>query len=285
MMAKHTDRLRIGTAGIPHSTKPRSSKHAIKRVHELGLGCMELEFVRSVQMGEKTAAEVGAIARELDISLTVHAPYYVNLNSKEPEKITASKERILKAARIGAVAGARSVTFHAAYYHDDDPKDVYENVRTHLWEIRRILDDEGIDLRLSPETTGSPSQFGTLEEIIQLSQEIPGVGPCVDFSHLYTRSIGEFNTYEDFASALQLIKDSLGDDALRTMHIHLSGIEYGPKGERKHLILEETEFNYKAVLQALVDFDVRGNLVCESPILEDDALIMQEIYNDLYEKR
>lgn len=285
MMTEQDYGLRIGTAGIPASTKPRSSKNGIKRLAELGLHCMELEFVRSVQMGEKTATEVGQVAKELDISLTAHAPYYVNLNSKEPEKIAASKERVLKAARIGALAGARSVTFHAAYYHDDDPEVVYQNVRTHLLEMRQILDDEGINIRLSPETTGSPSQFGTLEEIVRLSEEIPGVGPCIDFSHLYTRSIGEFNTYDQFAGALQLVKDTLGEKALQEMHMHLSGIEYGPKGERKHLILAETEFNYQAVIKALVDFDVRGNLVCESPILEDDALILQEVYNELYQKR
>ncbi len=277
--------LRIGTAGIPLSAQPRTSEGGLKRLAELGLSCMELEFVRSVQMGADTARRVGQAARELDIGLTVHAPYYVNLNSAEPEKIAASKERILKAARIGAAAGARSVTFHAAFYHADDPEVVYHRVRDGIWEMRRILDGEGIHIRLSPETTGSPSQFGTLEEIVRLSQEIPGVGPCVDFSHLFTRSIGQFNTYEDFASALQLIKDQLGEEALKEMHIHLSGIEYGPKGERNHVLLAETELDYKAVLKALVDFDAAGNLICESPVLEDDALILQEVYGEFNQNR
>lgn len=277
--------LRIGTAGIPHSAKPRTSEGGLKRLAELGLTCMELEFVRSVQMGAKTAAKVGQVARELDIGLTVHAPYYVNLNSAEPEKIAASKERILKAARIGAVAGARSVTFHAAFYHEDDPEVVYERVRDGVWEMRRILDGEGNSIRLSPETTGSLSQFGTLEEIVRLSEEIPGVGPCIDFSHLFARSIGEFNTYEQFASALQLVRDKLGDEALQAMHIHLSGIAYGPKGERNHVLLEETELDYRAVLRALADFGVGGNLICESPVLEDDSLILQEHYNDLHQNR
>lgn len=252
---------------------------------ELGLTCMELEFVRSVQMGSKTAAKVGKLARELDIGLTVHAPYYVNLNSAEPDKVAASKERILKAARIGAIAGARSVTFHAAFYHDDDPEVVYKRVRDGVWEMRKILETEGVDIRLSPETTGSLSQFGTLEEIVRLSQEIPGVGPCIDFSHLYARSIGQFNTYEHFASALKLVQDQLGDEALRTMHIHLSGIVYGPKGERNHVLLQETELDYKAVLKALADFNAAGNLICESPVLEDDALILQEVYSEFCQNR
>ena len=259
-------KLRIGTAGIPASTKPRSTANAVKRLAELGLRHMEIEFVRGVNMKEDTAQEIRALAEEHDISLTVHAPYYVNLNSAEPEKITASKERIIQAARAGAWAGAKSVTFHAAYYHADDPEDVYDRVKHHMEDMLERLDQEGIAIRLSPETTGGPTQFGTLEELVRLGVDVPGVYPCVDFSHLFARSLGQFNSYEDFAGALQLIRDSLGQQALREQHIHLSGIEYGPKGEKRHLPLKETELKYEDVLQALVDFDVAGWLICESPI-------------------
>ncbi|HHY09181.1 MAG TPA: TIM barrel protein [Firmicutes bacterium] len=273
--------LRIGTAGIPVSAKPRSSLNGIKRLNELGLNHMELEFVRGVRMGEKTALAIREAAEKNDVSLTVHAPYYINLNSKEPEKIEASKERILQAARIGEMAGAKSVTFHPAYYHEDDPEDVYRQVVREIGCMLEVMAKENLKIRLSPETTGSLSQFGTLEELVRLGEKLPGVYPCVDFAHLYARSIGEFNSYEDFTQALQLIQDKFGEDALKAMHIHLSGIEYGPRGERNHLPLVETEFDYKAVLKALVDFEVGGWLTCESPILEEDALTFQKIYREL----
>lgn len=276
--------LRIGTAGIPASTKPKSSPNAIKRLAELGLRHMEIEFVRGVNMREKTAWEIRELAEEHDISLTVHAPYYVNLNSAEPEKIEASKTRIIQAAQVGAWAGAKSVTFHAAYYHQDEPEEVYGRVKRHMEEMLEILDKEGIAIRLSPETTGGSSQFGTLEELVRLGVDVPGVYPCVDFSHLFARSIGEFNTYEHFARALKLIQDNLGERALKEQHIHLSGIEYGPKGEKQHLPLVETELNYLGILQALVDFEVAGWLTCESPILEEDALILQDTYEQLNKK-
>lgn len=275
--------LRIGTAGIPASAKPRTSQSGIKRLAELGLKHMELEFVRGVRMGEATAKEIHKLAKKHNISLTVHAPYYVNLNSAEPEKITASKERIIQAAKVGAWAGATSVTFHAAYYHDDHPDEVYDRVREHVQEMVEELERQNIKIRLSPETTGGPSQFGTLEELVRLGVDVPGVYPCVDFSHLFARSIGEFNTYEQFKAALRLIKDNLGEQALQEQHIHLSGIEYGPKGEKRHLPFLETELDYKAVLQALVDFEVAGWLTCESPILEEDALILQDLYEELQE--
>lgn len=276
--------LRIGTAGIPVSTKPKSSPNAIKRLAELGLRHMEIEFVRGVNMREKTAWEIRELAEEHDISLTVHAPYYVNLNSAEPEKIEASKTRIIQAAQVGAWAGAKSVTFHAAYYHQDEPEEVYGRVKRHMEEMLEILDKEGIAIRLSPETTGGSSQFGTLEELVRLGVDVPGVYPCVDFSHLFARSIGAFNTYEHFSRALRLIRDNLGERALKEQHIHLSGIEYGPKGEKQHLPLVETELNYLGILQALVDFEVAGWLTCESPILEEDALILQDTYEQLNKK-
>ena len=218
--------LRIGTAGIPHSAKPRSSESGIKRVAELGLGCMEVEFVRSVQMKEPRAAKVREAAEEHNVALTVHAPYYVNLNSSEKDKVQASKERILKAARIGHIAGAKSITFHAAFYQGHDHEEVYRTVVDELKEIRRIMDDEGLLMDLRPETTGSPTQFGTVAEILRLSQDIPGVLPCVDFSHLHARSNGAYNTYEEYARVLESIQTELGKEALGKMHMHRSGIDY-----------------------------------------------------------
>lgn len=273
--------LRIGTAGIPASTKPRSSLNAIKCLDELGLNHMEIEFVRGVRMGEKTARELGQAAKDHDISLTVHAPYYVNLNSREPEKIEASKERIIQAARAGAWAGATSVTFHPAYYHDDDPEIVYERVAEGMSDMLKTLQEKDIDIRLSPETTGGLTQFGTLEELVRLGTDLPGIYPCVDFSHLYARSIGEFNSYDQFKQALHLIEDNLGSQALKEQHIHLSGIEYGPRGEKHHLPFKESALKYEEVLRALVDLNVKGWITCESPILEDDALILQQFYKDL----
>ena len=65
------------------------------------------------------------------------------------------------------------------------------------------------------------------------------------------------------------------------MHIHCSGIKYGAKGELKHLVLEESDLQYVELLRALKDYDVKGLLICESPNLEEDAVLMQETYNTM----
>ncbi|GAI49869.1 unnamed protein product, partial [marine sediment metagenome] len=130
-----------------------------------------------------------------------------------------------------------------------------------------------------------PSQFGDLEEILRLSRDLENVLPCVDFSHFYARHAGEHNSYDEFSKTLEKVGEVLGDGALKRMHIHLSGIEYGPKGEKKHLVVEESGINYRDVLKALADFGAEGRIICESPNLEDDALVFQRAYRLLLKNR
>ena len=272
--------LLFGTAGIPASSPKPDSRTGIARIRELGLDGMELAWVRRVSIGEKTAAKVRQKAEECRVALSVHAPYYINLNSAEADKVAASRERILKAARAGWLCGARNIVFHAAFYHDDPPEVVYERVKGHLVELAQELRAEGNDTVLRPETTGKQSQFGTLEELLALSCEVESVAPCVDFAHLHART-GQNNSYQEFTAILDDIGKELGRAGLANMHIHLSGIEYGPKGERKHVMLDEADMHYVELLQALKDLNVKGLLVCESPFQEIDALILQEAYRQL----
>lgn len=281
MTARAKAGLRFGTAGTPHSANPRNPRGALRRIHELGLGCLELEFVYGVRMGEEMAKEVRALARELDIALTVHAPYYINLLSKEPEKLWTSRERILSSARVGAAAGATGVAFHPGFYKGLSAREAYSLIRRELGELARTLRDEGCPARLHPETTGKKSQFGSLEEILRLSAEVESVRPCIDFAHLHARASGGLKDYEDFCIVLDLIKRSLGEEALRNLHIHVAGIQYGARGERHHLNLAESDMNYEGLLRALCDFDVSGVLICESPNLEEDALLMQKYHRTL----
>ena len=270
----------FGTGGIPHSTPKRSSLAGIIQIRELGLDCMELAFVRRVAMGEKPASEVRQAAEEYEVRLSVHAPYYVNLNSPEADKVQASRQRILQAARVGWLCGAQSIVFHPAFYHGDSREIVYERVRGHLVELVEELRAEGNGTTLRPETTGKASQFGTLEELLMLSKEVEGVAPCVDFAHLHART-GADNSYKEFAAFLELIEGELGQAGLEDMHIHVSGIDYGLGGEKKHLNLADADLRYVELLQALKDFEVGGLVICESPSLEEDALLMQRLYRGL----
>ena len=139
---------------------------------------------------------------------------------------------------------------------------------------------EGNGSILRPETTGKASQFGTLEELLRLSNEVEGVAPCVDFAHLHART-GADNCYEEFAALLELIGGELGRAGLEDLHIHVSGIDYSPAGERKHLNLADGDLRYVELLQAPRDFEAGGLVICESPSLEEDSLLMQRTYRGL----
>lgn len=273
--------LVFGTAGIPHSSNsPHSTQAGIIRIHELGLGCMEVEFVQGVRMNGKTALAVGEVARKRSIRLTAHAPYYINLNSREEEKLIASRERILQTARVTSAFGGDGIVFHVGFYMKMSPEEVYDKVKKHLAEIVEQLDKEKKRVWIRPEIMGKASQFGTLNEVLRLSAEVEGVVPCLDFAHLHART-GNFNSYKEFSQVLDQVEEKLGREGLDNLHLHVSGINYGEKGERNHLNLEESDFQYVELLQALKDHDAKGLVICESPNLESDASLLKATYETL----
>lgn len=275
------DTLKFVTAGQPICNGTAGYENAFKILEGLKLDGMELEFVHGVRMSPPNRKLVKEIADAKDMVLTAHGPYYINLSSKEEEKIEASVKRVLDTARIGKELGAYSVTYHAAFYMGMNADEVYKKVEKSMQEICSVLDEEGNDIWVRPETTGKPTQWGDLEEIVRLSKDFKQVLPCVDFSHLHARTNGKHNTYDEFCAIFDHIGTELGDYALQNFHAHIAGIEYGPKGERKHLMLKESDMNYEDLMKAFKKFDVKGVVVCESPVMEEDAVILKEYYNSL----
>lgn len=267
--------LLFGTAGTPISCAGSDSISGIKRVHELGLGCMELEFVHGVKMKEETAQKVNVVAKELGIGLSVHAPYYINLNGDDETRLK-SRERILNSARIGNICGARSVVIHAGFIQKDTREVAYEKIKKELIQICEQMNCEGLSIALRIETMGRISQFGTLDEVLAIT-EIAGVSPCIDFSHLHAVA-GKNNSLEEFELILGSIENKLGREGLNDMHMHVSGIEYSRKGEKRHIELEKSDFNFVELVRVFSDFDISGMVICESPNLEVDALKLKNEY-------
>lgn len=283
-MPASADRLLFGTAGVPDSTPQTSTLSALQHLHGLGLDCLEMEFVRGVKIGSDTAAKVGAKARALGLSLSAHAPYYVNLNSPELGKRLQSQDHLLRSARAAALCGAKSVVFHAGYYGASTPEKTYEAIRREIGQVLSALRAERSPVLLRIETMGKSSQFGTLDEVLTLCKEVEGLQPCLDFSHLHARQ-GKANSYLDFHRILRKVEKRLGKAALKNIHIHISGIEYNPKGEVRHLNLPDSDFCYHEWIQALGDFDVEGTVVCESPARETDAAMLKNLYRSYRLKR
>jgi len=275
------DKLRFGTAGTPLSAPTRTRQEGVITSAKLGLSCMELEFVRGVNLKEEAAREVKHLKEHHNIELTAHGPYYINLNAKEREKQEASINRILATARITHLAGGKSITFHAGFYLGMNKEKVYNTIKQQLKRITRTLHEENNPVRVSPELTGKPTQFGDLNELIRLAQDVEGVGVCIDYAHAHARSNGKYNTIQEFRDILTRIEQGLGREALNAMHIHMSGIAYNGKGEQYHLVLKESDLKWEDIIRTWKEYKIKGCVISESPNLEGDALLLQKKYHEL----
>jgi len=276
-MILYANRLLFGPAGVPSGIEQTSTLDGIQHAAKLGLDCFEIEFVKGYRMGSDTAGRIKEKAQELKIPLSVHAPYYVNLSSPEEGKRLASQDMILRSAILAEKCGAECVVFHPGYYGKRSPDDAFESIKKGLAEVVSILRKERSEVMLRPETMGKKSQFGTLEEILLLCREVEGIQPCIDFAHIHSRE-GRANSYREFYSILRKIEKKLGAQALKTMHIHISGVEYNKNGEIRHLNLKGSDFRYDDWIQALRDFDICGRIICESPDQTTDALMLMKMY-------
>lgn len=276
------ENILFGIAGIPINAKPKTTEGGIQRIAELGLGCMELQFGRGINMPQDMAREVGELAKEHDVKLSAHAPYYINFNAHDEKKLAASRKMLAETVRIACTMQAEAVVFHPAFYLKDPPAEVYVRVKDSLAEAASQLRKEDNQVELRAETTGKASQFGSLEEILNLCADIDCVVPCIDFAHLHSRR-GALNSYAEFVGIINLVVEKLGWQAIDHMHIHISGIEYSSKGEINHLRLKDSDLRFKDLLEALKDLDVKGRVICESPDehREEDALLLQETYNSI----
>lgn len=275
--------FKFGTVGSPISTpkKPGGSVGGVIRSAELGLFGLELGWVRSVRVSEKTCALIKSTAQENCVALSVHAPYFINLNAND-EEWPKSRQRLMDAAHYGNLAGATDIIFHPGSYFERPPEDVLPISIDRLQGCVDELRAAGNPVILRPETMGKSAMLGSLDDTIKMSQAIKGVQPCLDVAHLHARTgDGSVNSFAEWAQVLEDYKEALGDEALNNLHIHISGIEYGEKGEKEHLPLDESDLDYQEIFKALKEFNCQGRILCESPILEDDALLCKQFWCDI----
>jgi len=275
--------FRFGTVGSPISTpkKPGGSIGAVLRLAELELSALELGWVRSVRVSEKTCADIKAAAAENKVSLSVHAPYYINLNADDAEW-PKSRQRLMDAAHYGNLAGATDIIFHPGSYFDQPAESVLPRSIERLEGCLAELQTAGNPVTLRPETMGKSAMLGSLDDTLEMSKAIPGVEPCLDFAHLHARpGDGSMNTTDEWRHSLETYGQALGTKALQNLHIHLSGIEYTPKGEKEHLPILESDFDLDALLTVLAEFHCGGRIVCESPVLEEDAQVIKARWQEI----
>lgn len=272
--------IHLGPAGIPLSSKDRTTIGGIRRVAELGLSAFECEFVRGVWMSNEIANEVGEVARELGVLLSVHCPYFINLCSQEPKKLEASKRRILDSVERAFHMGAKVVVFHPGFYGRLPPEVAFKAVKEACVDMLNRMKARGIKgVKLGLETTGKVSQFGTLEEVIDICNKLRGCTPVVDFAHLYARRGGEIDYAEIF--------DELKPLKLDHLHSHFTSMEWTPAkipgqgNERRHLPLEVDKPPFGPLAREILKRGIDITLISESPVLEQDSLEMKRTFEKL----
>jgi len=275
--------FRFGTVGSPLATPPRpgGSVGGIQYSASIGLDALELAWVNGVRVGEATCAAVRQAGQEHDVALSIHGPYFINLNG-EAEKWPRLRKHLMDAAHFGNLAGATDIIFHPGSLFGRLSEEVLKVALPRLRECVAELRTAGNPVTLRPEVSGKAAMLGSLSDVIEMAREISGVVPCIDFAHLHARlGDGAMNSYDEWMSALDLYRKSLGDEAMNHMHIHLSGINYGPKGEKNHLIFEESDLKFKDLMRALYASGAKGRLMCESPVLETDALKFKALWMEV----
>jgi len=252
--------IRLGPAG----SAGLGNEKGLEKVHSLGLNAMEVEFTYGVRMSDGQAKKLGDGARELDIELSVHCPYYINLASSDKTKLSASKKRILDSCGKAHLLGARYIVFHAGFYQGKSKKETYQLIKKEIRDIARTVKKNRWDnVVLAPETTGKASQFGSLDELLELHQEV-GCGLCVDFAHLLAR-----DSRIDYDDVFDKLK------GVNHIHAHFSGIEYTEKGERKHLITDKKAI--RPLAKKILEHNVDITIINESPDPIKDSIKTKEI--------
>ncbi len=260
--------IRFGPAGIG------SIKDAVNRLKEYekkGIKAAEIPFTYGVYMKqEKHSKEIREIkeqAEKSDINLSIHAPYWINLNSREKKKIDESKKRILNSCKIGNLIGAEKIVFHPGYYSGMSEEETYKNIKKAILEIKQEIRKNNWKVELCPETTGKVNVFGKESEILNLVKETK-CSFTLDFAHLKARHQGEIS-YKEIFSKVSLFQK---------LHCHFSGIEWGEKGEKRHLVADEKEI--KELLSVLPK-NKKITIISESPNPIEDSVKAIKIYKKL----
>jgi len=278
--------MRFGTAGVPISCEDRSSLAGIACVAELGLDAFELEFVHGCRMKESVAAECGAVAKRGNISLSAHASYYLNLLSKEPPKHAKSVKEILTTAHVLNAAGGDRIVFHPGFFLGMPHDSAYTQMRKEFKSLADAIRKERLDVHLAPETTGKPTAFGSVEDLYSLAEELgyDAIRPTVDWAHVHARENGRIKGKPDYVALLEMIEKKVGKEGLRTLHCHMSSINFTPKGERNHLTMDHDVPSFRPLAEALHEFRCDGTIISESPTIEKDALYMKQVYTEASRK-
>jgi deoxyribonuclease-4 len=285
------DRPRFGPAGVPPLFRILGAQlsDVPRLLREEGLDAFEYQAVRwgqKPQMKQEDAESLGFQARKSDVLLSLHGSYYVNLCGKK-EVVEASKRRLVACATAAQWMGAYVVVFHMGFYGRVEKSYAFRTCVNALKDIIATMRSLGIqNVKLGPETMGRVFQVGSLDEILTICEEVEQTQLAIDWSHLHARHQGRFRKVDDFRAVVEEVERRLGAEAARNMHCHFSKIEYTDKGERRHHVLDAARYgpDFEMLAEVIAEFNMRPVVICETPLLDVDAVKMRETLSEVIKK-
>jgi len=278
------NRLRFGPAGVPLAFRAMKATLADvpRLLREEGLDAFEYQAVRwgaKPQIRKEEAEKLGLKAKENDVLLSLHGSYFINFCG-EKEVIEASKQRLIACATAAEWMNAYVVVFHPGFYGKRPQREVFSNCLDALKEVVDAMDTLGIrNIKIAPETMGKPSQFGSLDEVLRLCENVEQTQPVIDWAHLHARDGGRFKTIDDFRKVMEEIEKRLGTEAAKDMHCHFTKVEFTHNGEKRHHTMDETDYgpDFAMLAKVIAEFKLKPVIISESPILDVDAINMRDI--------
>lgn len=277
----------FGPSGNSDSFYTEGHKHTVEAfewIAGMGLNAYEYSFGRGVRLKQETAQEIGKKAAEAEVVLSVHAPYYINLATVEPDKAEANVRYLAESAQAAVWMGARRVVFHAGSQGMLSKEEAFARAKQALEAVVDALKNEGLwEVELCPETMGRIKQIGDLEEVIELCGIDERIVPAIDFAHLHARGRGAINSEEDYARILDRLSDKLGGYRAKRFHVHFARIEYTAAGEKMHRTFADTQFgpDFRPLARLIAKRGLEPVLICESKgTMAEDAADMKRQYTE-----
>ncbi len=271
-----------GNADAFYEAGFKSTHQAPAWLKSLGLTAYEYQCGRGVRLSDAAAEQIRVAAAEHGIAVSLHAPYFISLASKEPEKRDNSVRYILDSAEAVLRLGGDRIVVHPGGLGGLSREDATALACETLAKAQAALDREGFSaVHICPETMGKINQLGTFEEVLTMCGVDERFLPCIDFGHLNSRTHGEVNSREAFAALLDRMEEVLGAERARVFHAHFSKIEYTAGGEKRHLTFEDTQFgpDPAPLMRLIAARGLTPVIICESDGTQaHDAAVMHTLY-------
>lgn len=255
----------------------------------MGLNAYEYQCNRGTNIKKETAERIGNEAKKAGVRLSIHAPYYINLSSSEELKRKNSIQYILNTCQVAKWMGADRIVIHPGSVGKFSREKAMMIALPVLAETIKKADESGYsDITLCPEVLGKINNLGSVDEVITMCELDERMIPCIDFGHVYARSLGDIKEADDFNAVLDRIENALGAERTRKLHIHFSRIEFTQAGEKKHHTLEDTQYgpDFEPLAEVLIKRKIEPVIICESrDRMAEDAVILKEIYEKVKNKK